>query len=250
VRPAAGKFAALLLGLALGACSAVPLQAGVISNFDAPTPGDEDDPTGVVAFQATEGQLKITAPFNWATDPAALRTTYGSVWWGNQLPTKVNQTLELRVDVLSAPQDDIFTLVCWEANVSPPEGYFLMADRNELWLLKFYRLNPDHTGYSFPFWEQMPAITGPVTLSLWLMQTGDRGLSLLITATVMERGSGAVLFQRSFLDTPAADPVVPSPGPHGMLSRLPEPGRAFTGGTGWRALGSSSSPTANNRRRS
>lgn len=226
-RLAVCRFAVLLAALALGAGSTVPLQAEVISNFDTPSWIWEEDPSGKVTFQVVDGQLKISAPFAQPTDPAAARNTYAGVGWGNRLFPTTSQTLELRVDLISASQDDVFVFLGWMASENPVEGYWLMADRNEIGLMKFHQ---GSLNFSFPFWESMPTIEGPVTLALRLTRTGDQGLSLLITTTVMERGSGAVLYHRSFLDTPAADPMVPTPGPHGILSRVPEPGRAYVGG--------------------
>jgi hypothetical protein len=130
------------------------------------------------------------------------------------------------VDLISANQDDVFAFLGWEANANG-EGYLLLADQNEVGLMKFH---DGSVSFSFPFWESIPTIDEPVTLVLRLTRTGDRGLSLQITTTVVGRGSGAVLYGRSYLDTPAPDPVVPTPGPHGILSRVPEPGRAYADG--------------------
>lgn len=220
------NFAALLAGLALGAWPTMPLQAEVISSFDTPSWTWEEDPSEVVTFQVADGQLKINAPFRQPTDPAAARNTYAGVGWQMDLPLTAGKTLELRVDLVSASQDDVFTFLSWASNWQPGEGYILLADKNELGLMKYHQ---GSFNFSFPFWESMPTIEAPVTLALRLTRTGDRGLSLLITTTVMERGSGAVLYHRSYLDTPAPDPVVPTPGPHGILSRVPEAGRAYFG---------------------
>ncbi len=204
-----------------------PVTGEVVSDFTAATWEWEIDNSQAVSFVVADDQLKITAQFTQPTSTNAMDDTFADIGWYNELPLVPGQTLEVRVDLISVTQDDVFTFLSWSSNWQPGEGYTLFADKNEFGLMKFHQ---NTRSFTFAFWESIPAIQSPVTLVLGLTPTGEGGQSLLITTTVLDQGTGAVLHHRRYLDTPQADPVVPSPGPHGIHSLVPEPGRAYTGG--------------------
>ncbi|MBM3881989.1 MAG: hypothetical protein FJ387_20085 [Verrucomicrobia bacterium] len=218
----------LVAPLVLGALAlSGPVKGEVVSDFSTATWEWVAGSSPPVTFAAADGQLKIGAQFKQPTNPNAAGNTYANMGWTNELRLVLGQTLEVRVDLISVSQADVFAFLGWSSNWNPGEAYVLMANPDELGLMKAHQ-GPN--SFSFPFWETMPTIEGPVTLALRLTPTGERGSSLLITTTVLDRGTGAVLHHRRYLDTPQVDAVVPSPGPHGIRSRVPEPGRAYTGG--------------------
>lgn len=220
--------AGLLVPLVLGALAlSGPVNGAVVSDFTTATWEWAAGDSQAVTFTAAEGQLKISAQFTQPTNLRNFANTFADIGWYDELRLVLGQTLEMRVDLISVSHDDVFTFLSWSSNWQPGEGYTLFADKNEFGLTKFHQ---NTQSFSIAFWESIPAIQSPVTLVLGLTPTAEGGQSLVITTTVLDKGTGAVLHHRRYLDTPQADPVLPSPGPHGIYCREPEPGRAYTGG--------------------
>jgi hypothetical protein len=161
-------------------------------------------------------QLVLTCTRTTATDTNNVVTSTGGCGPLTLFPSSVlpdQQTLELRVDVVGANQDDAFADIHWYNN----GGYFFVKDQNELGLAKAWN---NATSWAFLFWTNALVKNENITLVLALTRFGS---DLRITTRVLDKDSAnAVLFERTTTDTPAADPVLPNRTVKGILS-YPDP---------------------------
>jgi hypothetical protein len=119
------------------------------------------------------------------------------------------QTLELRVDLVSANQNDAFAYLQWwvPSVTGQGKGYALFKDEDEIGLLKSWN---DGAANACFFWTNAPLKNQNVTLVLAFTRVGS---DLLITSRVQDKdNANAVLFQRTVTDTPQSDPVLLSVG--------------------------------------
>jgi hypothetical protein len=206
-----------LIALALaGGVSTSSAQSLLYSNdFSSPIP----PPTiGYATSAVSNQQLVLTCTRTTATDTNNLVTSTGGCGPLTLFPSSVlpdQQTLELRVDVVSANQDDAFADIHWYNNNNG--GYFFVKDQNEIGLLKGWN---NGMNWAFLFWTNVLVKNENVTLVLALTRVGS---DLKITTRVLDKDSAnAVLFERTTTDTPAADPALPNRTVKGILS-YPDP---------------------------
>jgi hypothetical protein len=163
-------------------------------------------------------QLVLTCTRTTATDTNNVVTSTAGCGPLTLFPSSVlqdQQTLELRVDLIRANQDDAFADIHFYNNNNG--GYFFVKDQNEIGLFKGWN---NATSYAMLFWTNVPVKNENVTLVLALTRFGS---DLRITTRVLDKdNANAVLFERTTTDTPAADPVLPSRSVNGVLS-YPDP---------------------------
>jgi hypothetical protein len=116
------------------------------------------------------------------------------------------QTLELRADLIRASQSDAFASLAFNYQIGGlANGYMFNKNENGLSLMKFY---DGATRFAWFFFANQPVKNENVTLVLALTRAGT---NLNITTRVLDKENGnAVLFDRTVIDTPKADPVLPS----------------------------------------
>jgi hypothetical protein len=120
-------------------------------------------------------------------------------------PLPDGQTLELRVDWVGPHQDDAWAGIhaIWLA--APAHGYAFFLDENEAALVKCWN---NITSFAVFFYEKPSLARENLTLVLALTRDGS---DLQITTRVLDKDNGnAVLFERTVIDTPASDPVLPN----------------------------------------
>jgi hypothetical protein len=134
-------------------------------------------------------------------------------------PLPDNQTLEARVDLVSANQNDAWATVAflW-FDGSTSDAYHFFKDQDEVGLLKVSGGAP---AAAF-FYTNDPVKNQNVTLVLSLTRLGS---DLRINTRVLDKdNANAVLFERTVTDTPQADPVLPNRAIKGLLSGPDLPG--------------------------
>lgn len=168
-----------------------------------------DGPIGLTAQGAAQisnpnQQIGFTGTFSSPTPTNAVLATAG--WAYASLPSTGplpdQQTLELRIDLVSANQNDTFGFIQW---ATQGKGYIVFKDQDEVGLLKFW----DGVASSAVFfWEERPLKNEDVTLVLSLTRVGS---DLRINTRVLDKDSAnAVLFERTVIDTPQSDPALPN----------------------------------------
>ncbi len=133
-------------------------------------------------------------------------------------PLPDNQTLEGRVDLVSANQNDVSADIHFWGE---PEAatYCFFKGQDGVGLMKGWSWV---TSRAWFFKDYLPLKNQNVTLVLALTR---RGSNLEINTRVLDKDSGnAVLFNRTVTDTPKADPVLPSGSVGGALSMPDVPG--------------------------
>lgn len=106
----------------------------------------------------------------------------------------------VRLDLVRANQDDAFADLNFGLG---GKGYAFLKDQNELTLLKAW--NNWESGATF-YWTNAIVKNENVTLVLSFTRVGA---DLRIDTRVLDKANGAVLFERSVLDRPESDPVLP-----------------------------------------
>lgn len=212
----------LFLGIIVAFLALTPwtVGAGVIDDFDGAQPrwSGENNPSGAATFQLVDQQLLISADFKVATDPATLVNTFANVYYSTNLPVSQGQTLELRADLVSANQDNVFAFL---GTMDARGGeYALVKDANEIGLLKWSATE----GFSAAFWESRSLLNQGVVLVLSLTPIGQ---SLLIESEVVRKSDQQVLYRKSVLDGPGSDWPVPTPAPHGWQVLTPDAGAPY-----------------------
>jgi hypothetical protein len=129
-------------------------------------------------------------------------------------PLPDQQTLELRVDLAGANQNDAFAYLQWwvPSWTGVGKGYALFKDEDEIGLIKSWN---DAAANACFFWTNAPLKNQNVTLVLALTRVGS---DLRITSRVLDKdNANAVLFERTVTDTPQSNPVLPSGAVKGLL---------------------------------
>jgi hypothetical protein len=124
------------------------------------------------------------------------------------------QTLELRANLVSASQSDVFPSLAFNYTIGGQLGYGYMFNKggDALSLMKFYA---GATKFAWFFYTNQPVKHENVTLVLALTRSGT---NLNITTRVLDKDNGnAVLFDRTITDTPNADPVLLAYAAGGMI---------------------------------
>jgi hypothetical protein len=143
------------------------------------------------------GPLQTNNPI--ATHVPAVHTLPGSG------PLADGQTLELRADLISASQNDVYANLAVNYLIGGQgNGYMFNKGADGLSLMKFYN---NASAFAWFFSTNQPLKNENVTLVLALTRAGA---NLNITTRVLDKDNGnAVLFDRTITDTPKADPVLP-----------------------------------------
>jgi hypothetical protein len=136
----------------------------------------------------------------------------------NPGPLPEHQTLEVRVDLVSANQDDAWaSLAFLDMEDDPGRAYHFFKDQDEVALL-----TGSSTWFAFFFYEKLPLKNQNVTMVLSLTRLGS---DLRITTRVLDKdNTNAVLFERTVTDTPQADLALPSGTVRGCASGSDQPG--------------------------
>jgi hypothetical protein len=213
------RWASWLAAMALSAALAIPLGAEVIDDFhECPGWDGLNNPSGAATFECVEEQLRMAADFTTATDPANPFNTFGNIYYLRNLPVRQKQTLELRVDLVSANRDDVFAFL---GTMTAAGGeYFLLKDANEIGLLKWSATE----GCSVAFWESRTIMNQGVVLVLSLTPIGE---SLVIRTEVKRKSDQLVLYERVVVDGPGSDWPVPDPLPQGWQILTPDAGPPY-----------------------
>jgi hypothetical protein len=222
------SFLALALAAGLSTISAqTPLWSD--SKFDDISPSEWNTGPLQGTFLANTGeQLIVTEDFFGPLQTNNPMATHVPAFHGAPAsgPLPDGQTLELRADLISASQNDAFAGVAINYSIGGlGNGYMFSKDEDELWLVKFY---DSATKLAWLFYANQPLKNKQVTLVLALTRAGT---NLNVTTRVLDKdNANSVLFERTVLDTPQADPVLPSGTVKGMI------GMADPTGTPWPLL--------------
>jgi hypothetical protein len=187
-------------------------QPVVISDFSSANWNLTSD-QGIASYRVEDGQLVITGDLPPGT---SLLNTFTLISWDRALSLQDSETLEIRVDLVDADEEDVQTLIQWKH--WDLGGYALARDRDEIWLTKFRQVSD---GANAPFfYEELPIKSERVTLSMAITLVDP---DVVIRVAVLDKDANdAVLFQRTVTDTEAIDPTVasfrghtfyPDPGP-------------------------------------
>ena len=174
--------------------------------------------SGSMTFSRSNDQLLATGTYTTYFHPDNFWATYGDAF--HPIPTSGplpdNQTLEARVDLVGVNQNDVWAdLHVW----GDPSAatYSFLKGPDGLALLKAWNWA---TSSALFFYENRAIKNTNVTLVLALTR---RGSNLEINTRILDKDNGnAVLFDRFVIDTPQADPVVPSGALRGMITS-PDP---------------------------
>lgn len=142
------------------------------------------------------GWLMIDVPAGWARGPVFVSTARA----GERLAVQDGQTLALQVDLAYADSDAPFAVLAWVPDSQPVSafsGYFIAKSAREIRVGK---------GLHKYFWKEQALLKNDnVTLALSLELTKG---TVALRARVLDKDAGnAVLFDRSFVDSPAVDPL-------------------------------------------
>jgi hypothetical protein len=119
-------------------------------------------------------------------------------------PLPDSQTMELRADLVGANQNDTFAGISflWVEG----HGYLFQMDQGEVAMMKYY--TETNNPLAIFFWENLPLKNQNVTLVLSLT---CRGSNVMINTRVLDRdNANTVLFDRTVVDTPQSDLVLPN----------------------------------------
>ena len=164
--------------------------------------------TGVAAGQSRviNQQLVVSGSFGRMStnNPTATVAADNYYFTPTLDPLPDHQTLELRVDLVSANQNDAWAAIHF--GWSPEsQGYAFFKDQDEVALVKWYN---GAGSIAWFFYENRPLKNQNVTLVFALTRVGS---DLRITTRVLDKdNANAVLFDRTVIDTPQADPVLPN----------------------------------------
>ena len=205
------KIAMIALAFAAGVSTASAQTLLWSDNFNDNDPiGWEND--SLVPFNEVNHQFVITESF----PPTPLNNPREAIAYGRYpialAPLSDQQTLEMRVDLVGANQNDALASInfLW---LPAGQGYLFYKGQDEVWLIKFYNGTASLATF---FWENIPLKNTNVTLVLSLTRLGS---DLRITTRVLDKdNANAVLFEHSVTDTPAADSVLPNRSVRGALS--------------------------------
>jgi len=159
---------------------------------------------GAAQISNPNQQIVFTGTFS---SPTPTNTVLATAGWAHALfpntgPLPDQQTLELRIDLVSANQNDAFSFIQW---ANQGKGYIVFKDQDEIGLLKFW---DGVASSAIFFWEERPLKNEDVTLVLSLTRLGS---DLRINTRVLGKDSAnAVLFERTVIDTPQSDPALPN----------------------------------------
>jgi predicted esterase len=179
-----------------------------------------DWPNGDLGTALSNGVLRTWAifrPYSPTNPIGSIRSLVFGGPGGGEL--RSGQSLELRADVLRLSGDGAYAVLGWQQERL---GYFLLKGAEEVALVK-YRF--DRGVFAPLFWERLTDANKPVTL---MLRFDPSETNLALHASLHDTlNNGQELFDRTVLDTPAADPVSAAPPP---LQGTDDPGPAWQAG--------------------
>jgi hypothetical protein len=151
--------------------------------------------------------------------------------WGHAIPMPPeltnNWTLEGRLDLVRVNQNDTWASVHFLWSPLGNSGYAFLVDRDEAALMKFWNGGGSMAWF---FYEPREIKNQNVTLVLSVTR---RDANLVINTRVVDKdNANAVVFDRTVIDTPQADPTLPSRSVKGTPSvndMVGEPWRMVSG---------------------
>jgi hypothetical protein len=149
-------------------------------------------------FTAIETNQQLTLRGTWHSPTATL--TDWTAWANPNRPWAVQsgQTIEARVDLVSLSQTATSALLA--IYHQDGQAYALGVGTNSIAIWKQYL-----PGNACLRLDQVSIKTTNVVLSLALTPVGQ---NVVVTARVLDKDNGAVLYQGSIVDTPASDPTL------------------------------------------
>jgi hypothetical protein len=195
-----------LITLALAACVSTAFAQTLVWSWDHTTNGWS---YFGAQMTVTNGQLVFSGSFSRADTNNPFATFAGTA---HSLPTSGplpnNQTLEARVDLVGANQNDAWAGInFWWDTLGT--GYIFWKDPDEVGLLKYYNGNSSLAWFFYQ--TNQPIKNQNVTLVFALTRLDP---NLRIDARVLDKdNNNALLFEHTVIDTPQADPVVPMGAP-------------------------------------
>ncbi|MCW5553604.1 MAG: hypothetical protein KIS67_15770 [Verrucomicrobiae bacterium] len=229
-KPGIGRKTIALATLALAACVSTTLAQTLLFQDDLSDPGL----SGWV-------QLGVPGVFSNSNQQALISANCGPLQtnnpfathfaWGHAIPMPPeltnNWTLEGCIDLVRANQNDAWASVHFLWSPLGNSGYAFLVDEDEAALLKFW----NGTGSVAWFFHEPREIKNQnVTLVLSVTR---RDANLVINTRVLDKdNANAVVFDSTVIDTPEADPTLPSRSVKGTPSvndRVGEPWRMVSG---------------------
>jgi hypothetical protein len=208
------KATSILIALALAAGVLTTSAQTLVwsDNFD------DNNPTGwmkswIGQMSEANQQFYLSGTFGPTPTNSAIDTYcfgYHSIPTAGPLPDQ--QTLEARVDLVSANQAEASACLqfLWLSATNP--GYAFLKDRDSISFVKSWNSGQSNAIF---FWTNLPVKNANVTLVLSLTR---QGTNVAITTRVLDKdNANAVLFERSVVDTPQSDPVLPNRAVNGFL---------------------------------
>ncbi|HET6407859.1 MAG TPA: hypothetical protein VFG14_08250, partial [Chthoniobacteraceae bacterium] len=195
---AATNLARLVLTLAVLTLASIPLTARVLDNFDDNTKTQWQDflfPVGPYA-QITESG----GQFHFNLVPVGQPIFASSTKTSETFDLKEGRTIEFRTDLVSGNGNDSFAILAFiptSQSVQSLNGYGFAKSTSDILITKsldkyFYNENP-------------PTAIKNENVTLVLSLTVRNG-NVIINSKVLDKdANNAVLFERTFVDTPAAD---------------------------------------------
>ncbi len=191
----------LLAGSSRSACLVDNFDDGIFSGWTIQTIGSR---VTNGTFAEVDGQLQIQGLFGETNPENAGQTIMAAYHNATSVGVADGQRLELRVDMILSNQDDAFAYLGYDLIDGSPSGYALAKDQTEILLYKY----GGGGGPRFFFWDEMAMQTNPVTLLLGFELTAPQ--TLQIRVAVLDRfDRDRVLYDRTVVDGPGADPTLP-----------------------------------------
>ncbi len=189
----------LAITLALTIGSASSLSARVLDNFDDNSKTDWTDFTFVPGFglpTETGGQFRFDLP------PAGQDIFTASQKTSEAFELKEGRTIEFRVDIVESSGEEAFAVLAFIPNTGGNNpgtlgGYGLAKDPTDVLITKGVQKY-------FVADDGVTAELKNEDITLVLTLTVEGG-DVIISGKVIDRGDGAILWERTVTDTPAAD---------------------------------------------
>jgi len=199
------KTKSALIALTLTACASTTLGQTLVFDWDHTATGWSDGGSG--AMVVTNGQLSLweaCGPFQPGNVWATFRATSHSLPGSTPLPN--NQTLEARVDLVGANQNDAWAAInFWWDGLGA--GYQFFKDQDDIALSKYYNFYTAPGIAWFFYQTNQPIKNQNITMVLSLTRLEP---DLRIDIRVLDKdNNNALLFEKTVIDTPQADPVFP-----------------------------------------
>lgn len=196
--PAANPFDPTVPWLYAGAIKPTPVSTTKFADsFDAGVSGwTSFHDLGVASLDWSNQQLRMRADWTGAGGSLPYNTFWAFAPGGTWTPAN-GQTVECQADLVSISQNS--TNVAW-VDLGDGVNFYVFA-KSQNWV--FMGRGVGHNGTVFWLDNTVPLPAENVTLSLALTRDGA---NMIVTTRVLDKANqNAVVFERSFVDTPAVD---------------------------------------------